>query len=70
MEKKKVRKELDEVIKVICKKIKDGNGMTEQQKETIKALASLVLAKAILDFLDYESDSFEDLSPIKDERTV
>lgn len=41
--------------------------MTEQQKETIKALASLVLAKAIL---DYESDSFEDLSPIKDERTV
>ncbi|MBD5550446.1 MAG: hypothetical protein HDQ96_04615 [Lachnospiraceae bacterium] len=55
---KKVRKEIDEVIKVTCKKIKDGNGMTEQQKETIKALASLVSARALL---NYEFESSEEI---------
>ncbi len=67
MGKKKIRKELDETIKIICKKAKAGEGMTEQQKGTISALVSLISARALL---NYESDSFEDLSPIKDERTA
>ncbi len=60
---KEMQKEIDETIKNVCERIKDGNGMTGQEIDMINALAELVVARA---FADYVSRFCADSSPVSD----
>lgn len=60
---KELQKELNETIKNICERIKDGNGMTGQEIDMVNALAKLVAARA---FVDYASRFCSESSPVKD----
>ncbi len=48
MGKKKIKKELEKTIKVVSEKIRGNEISTENRAETMKALASLVESRALL----------------------
>ena len=48
MGKKKIKKELENTIKVVSEKIRGNEISTENRAETMKALASLVESRALL----------------------
>ena len=60
---KKLQKELDEAIEIICEQIKDKKSMTGQEIDTVNALARLVSARALV---GYVSKVCADPSPVSD----
>ena len=49
MSKKKLKKELDKAIHEVCLSVRKNQFVPKDRSETVKALASLVEARALLD---------------------